>query len=139
MKRHYALSFSGVLALLAVEANAAPKVFFVSPQDGAIVPTEFVAQFGVQDLTVAPAGEPKSGVGHHHVVIDGAPVPKGSLIPFDERHLHFGKGQTEAPMKLKPGSHRLTLQFADGTHASYGPKLSHTIRITVKGEATPKP
>lgn len=121
------------------EGRAAPKVFFVTPRDNSEVPQEFVARFGVKDLTVAPAGERKPGEGHHHVIVDGGPVPRGEFVPFDDRHLHFGKGQTETTLKLSPGRHRLTLQFADGTHASYGPKLSHTIEVRVTEQARPTP
>jgi hypothetical protein len=54
------------------------------------------------------------------------------VIPKDAQHLHFGKGQTTAIIDLPHGKHRLTLQFADGIHRSYGSKLSATIEITVK-------
>ena len=40
----------------------------------------------------------------------------GTEIPFDETHLHFGKGQTEAALTLAPGKHKLTLQFANALH-----------------------
>jgi len=53
-------------------------------------------------------------------------------IPADEHPLHFGKGQTEAMLKLAPGRHKLQLQFADGAHRSYGPAMSKTITYTVK-------
>ena len=32
-------------------------------------------------------------------------VPLGTVVPADERHIHFGKGQTEAELKLKPGTY----------------------------------
>jgi len=31
-----------------------------------------------------------------------------------------------------PGKHRLTLQFADGLHRSYGSKMATSVNITVK-------
>ena len=40
----------------------------------------------------------------------------GEEIPFDETHLHYGKGQTEAAITLTPGKHKLTLQFANALH-----------------------
>ncbi|MBP6707250.1 MAG: DUF4399 domain-containing protein, partial [Achromobacter sp.] len=40
--------------------------------------------------------------------------------------------QTETELKLAPGKHTLTMQFADGAHRSYGPDLSSTISVTVK-------
>jgi hypothetical protein len=44
------------------------------------------------------------------------PSQAGAEIPFDETHLHFGKGQTEASIPLTPGKHTLTLQFANALH-----------------------
>ena len=41
------------------------------------------------------------------------------------------KGQTEAVLDLPPGDYKLTLQFADGLHRSYGKDLSATINIKV--------
>jgi len=46
--------------------------------------------------------------------------------------VHFGKGQTEAEVKLPPGNYKLTMQFADGFHLSYGKDMSATINIAVK-------
>ena len=66
------------------------------------------------------------------MIVDGAPTPAGQVIPADETHLHFGKGQSETEVKLKPGPHTLTLQFADGIHRSYGSQLATTINVTVK-------
>lgn len=70
--------------------------------------------------------------GHHHLLIDGKPLPKGEVIPATDHSLHFGKGQTETDVTLPPGQHTLTLQFGDGAHRSYGPDVSQTITINVK-------
>lgn len=76
----------------------------------------------------------------------------GAEIPFDDTHLHFGKGQTEAAVTLSPGKHKLTLQFANALHkrcacrggfanalwltvplrCSYGKGYSKTITVNVK-------
>jgi hypothetical protein len=53
------------------------------------------------------------------------------VIPTDDTHRHFGKGDTEAVLDLPPGNYKLTLQFADGLHRSYGKDLSATINIKV--------
>jgi hypothetical protein len=78
--------------------------------------------------------EPKDGatVSHHHLIVDGGAVAKGQVVPSDAQHVHFGRGQTETELSLKPGPHTLTLQFADGAHLSYGEMMSQTIHITVK-------
>ncbi len=108
------------------------KVMIVEPKDGATVATKFKVKFGVEGMKIESAGTLTPGSGHHHLIIDGTPTAKGQVVPADATHLHFGKGQTETELTLKPGAHTLTLQFADGAHTSYGEMMSHTIRITVK-------
>lgn len=84
-------------------------------------------------MKVQPAGELKEGTGHHHLIIDGEASPVGAVVPADETHIHFGKGQTEHKLEgLTAGEHTLTLQFADGHHKSYGPKFSAQVKVTVK-------
>lgn len=107
------------------------SVSFLSPTDGAKLKSPFTARFSVQGLRVAPAGKIEPGTGHFHVLIDSAPVKEGEVVPTDANHLHFGKGQTEAPITLTPGKHTLTLQFADGAHRAYGPMLTKTITVEV--------
>jgi len=108
------------------------KVFFVSPQDGATVTSPVKIQMGVEGMEVQPAGQIKDGSGHHHIVIDADPIAKGTLVPADEQHKHFGKGQTETELTLTPGQHTLQLQFANGVHLSYGEQMSSKITITVE-------
>ena len=119
-------------AMLASTLAQAASVSFVEPQDGATVPTTFPVKFSVEGMTVQPAGELSPTSGHHHLLIDAVSIPAGESVPFDERHIHFGKGQTEATMTLKPGTYKLTLQFANGAHQSYGEALSKTISVNVK-------
>jgi Domain of unknown function (DUF4399) len=116
---------------LTVHAQAA-RVFFIEPKDGATVTSPVHVKFGVEGMSVAPAGDMTQNKGHHHVLIDAGPMQKGLVIPADEKSLHFGKGQTEADIKLPPGDHTLTLQFGDGAHQSYGPEMSQTIKVHVK-------
>lgn len=117
------------------EKAAAPKahVFFVEPKDGATVPEKFTVKMGLEGMTLEPAGPPKEGTGHHHLLIDRKPLKKGTAVPVGETSLHFGKAQTETELTLKPGKHSLTLQLGDGNHLSYGPELSATIHVTVEG------
>lgn len=119
------------LAFLAPLASA-QSVHFIEPQDGATLPSTFKVRFGLDGMTVAPAGDMSEGTGHHHLLINVPDIPEGAVIPMDERHLHFGKGQTETELTLPPGRHRLTMQFADGLHRSYGDALRKTIEVTVK-------
>ncbi len=110
------------------------KVFFVSPKNGETVPTTFKVKFGVEGIKVRPAEENplEKTSGHHHLIINGTFIKENMVVPKDEKHIHYGKGQTEAEITLSPGEYTLTMQFADGSHLSYGEKLSSTIKITVK-------
>ncbi len=109
-----------------------PKVSFVEPKDGETVSENFTVKFGITGMKILPAGKLVPGAGHHHLIIDGSSVKKGDVVPADATHMHFGKGQTETTLKLAPGKHTLTLQFADSAHRSYGDTMSSTISITVK-------
>ena len=102
------------------------------PKDGATVTNPVHVKFAVEGMKIAPAGTMTDGTGHHHLLIDGQPVPKGTVIPANDKSLHFGKGQSETEITLPPGDHTLTLQFGDGAHRSYGPEWSKTITIHVK-------
>ena len=115
------------------------KVFFVAPHDGAEVTSPVKVQFGLKGMQIGPLGDLTPGKGHHHLIIDGKPIVKGEVVPADAKHIHFGKGQTETEVKLEPGEHTLTMQFADGAHRSYGPQMATTIRVIVKkGSLTSK-
>ncbi|VTZ28492.1 conserved hypothetical protein [Methylocella tundrae] len=111
---------------------ASPRVFFIEPQDGAVVISPFKVKFGLEGFALKPAGDATPDSGHHHLIIDGGPVPKDEIIPANEKSIHFGKAQTETQLTLPPGKHTLTLQFGNGGHLSYGPALSSTITVDVK-------
>jgi hypothetical protein len=108
------------------------KVFFVSPKDGETLTSPVKIQMGIEGMEVQPAGKIQDGSGHHHIIIDADPVTKGTLVPADENHKHFGKGQTETELNLAPGEHTLQLQFANGVHLSYGEQMSAKIKVTVQ-------
>ena len=108
------------------------SVSLLEPADGATVSSPFKVRFGVVGLTVEPAGDIKPASGHHHLLINLDALPAGESVPFTDRHLHFGKGQTETEVTLPPGRYKLTAQFANGAHQSYGKALSQTISITVQ-------
>jgi hypothetical protein len=113
-------------------ANHHQGVDFISPKDKDVVSQTFEVKFDVKGMKVAKAGVLEKGTGHHHIIIDGKPIPTGEVVPKNETHKHFGDGATSTTLTLKPGPHTLTLQFADGVHKSYGPEFSKTISITVK-------
>ena len=111
---------------------ASGKVVFVSPADGDTVKSPVKIVMGVEGMEVKPAGTQDEGTGHHHIIIGPAGIEKGTVVPADETHIHFGKGQTEAEVELEAGEHKITLQFADGNHTSYGEVMAATITITVE-------
>jgi hypothetical protein len=115
-----------------MKASTEKSVWFVEPRDGSTVGSPFKVVFGVKGMAVEPAGEIKADSGHHHLLIDLGPMNAGEAIPVDATHLHFGKAQTEAEVTLPPGKYKLTMQFANGAHVSYGPAMAATIEVTVK-------
>jgi len=117
---------------------AGARVFFIEPTDGAEVKgpavdgkVSLTVKMGAENIAVEEAGKQAQGAGHHHLIVDGEFVAMGAVVPKDDTHLHYGKGQTEATVMLTPGEHALTLQFADGAHMSYGPQLSANIKVKV--------
>ena len=125
-----------LLALIAVPtAFASERVFFESPAEGATVMSPVKVKFGLEGMKIAPLGDMTAKTGHHHLIINGQVIKSGETVPTDEKHLHFGKGQTETDLVLPPGKYTLTLQFGNGAHQSYGPGMSKTITVTV---AAPK-
>ena len=107
-----------------------PRVFIVSPQDGFVSETTSVkVVFGSENVQIVPAGavnEAKEdkcfAVGHHHLLVDNKAYPT-SWIPFDNNHLHFGQGQTEAVIE-RASTHTLQLVLGNSIH-----NASFTINI----------
>lgn len=115
--------------------EVAPDVHFVEPQDGDEVASPFDVTMAADGLTVEPAGEIHEGAGHLHILVDTDFVPPDELLPFDENHLHFGKGQLTTTLELEPGVHVLNLQFANGAHIALdGEQYRDTITVTVTGD-----
>ena len=123
-----------LLAALGCSTPGAPAqaVSLLEPANGATVSSPFTVRFGIRGMAVAPAGDVLANSGHHHLVINAGPVAAGAVVPFDAQHLHFGRGQTETEVTLPPGIYKLTAQFANGAHQSYGQAMSQTITVTVK-------
>jgi hypothetical protein len=137
MFRRTALAFVFATSTAAIVGCATPSmptnsVSLIAPADGATLTSPFKVQFGVKGMAVAPAGDVVANSGHHHLLINLAPIAAGEAVPFTPMHMHFGKGQTEAEVALAPGVYKLTAQFANGAHQSYGPSMSQTITVTVK-------
>jgi hypothetical protein len=112
--------------------EATEGLSFVNIEDGATLTSPFVLEMGVSGMQVEPKGEPRDGFGHHHLLINDDFTPTGTIIVADDTHIHYGGGQISDSVTLDPGSYKLTLQFADGMHVSYGEKWAKTINITVE-------
>ena len=125
-------TLGAVLAGCGAPPLSSRSVTLVEPTDGASVTSPFKVRFGVRGMAVAAAGDIVADSGHHHLLINSDAIPAGESVPFTERHLHFGKGQTEAEVKLSPGTYKLTAQFANGAHQSYGKAMSQSITVIVK-------
>ena len=109
------------------------KVFFRNLKDGQHVSSPLKVEMGVEGISLDTAGAIKAASGHHHLLIDaGDSLASGTVVPKDSTHLHFGKAQKETTVTLSPGKHKLTLQYADGIHRSYGGQLSKSISVNVK-------
>jgi hypothetical protein len=84
-------------------------------------------------MGVAPSGVKFDNTGHHHLLIDtDAPADPSAPLPATDKIVHFGKGQTETTVTLKPGKHTLQLLLADMNHIPHQPPvISKKITITV--------
>jgi hypothetical protein len=108
-------------------------VYFVSPADGETVSNPVSIVFGIDGMTVAPAGQDVPDSGHHHLLVDVGPPDLGSPIPKDENHIHFGDGSTSTEITLPPGEHTLQLLLGDYLHIPHDPPLvSDPITILVE-------
>lgn len=134
------LACVGLASANAQDSKSAPdaKVYFVNIKSGDTVSSPVLVQFGLKGMGIAPAGvdgELAANTGHHHLLVNNE--LKGDALkqplPMDAKHVHFGKGQTEAMVTLPAGTHTLQLLLADWTHIPHNPPvMSERITITVK-------
>ena len=133
-----ALTMVPVLALAGdakeVTSHKTVNLYFISPADGDVVSAEFVVQFGLNGMGVAPAGTDAPNTGHHHILIDVDEMPEMNVpLPKSDQVRHFGGGQTEAVLQLSPGKHTLQLVLGNYSHIPHMPPImSEKITITVK-------
>ena len=121
---------TAITALPAIPDGA--KVFFANLKDGQTVKSPFKVEMGVEGIGLDTAGTIRQASGHHHILVNLDSLTAGTVIPMDSTHLHFGKAQQSAEVKLAPGKYKLTLQYADGIHRSYGARLSTSVNVTVQ-------
>jgi hypothetical protein len=109
-------------------------LYFIWPQDGAVIKGGFSCRFGLRNMGVTHAGDDFANSGHHHLLIDvDEPLDPNDAIPQDKNHLHFGVGQTEARIELPPGKHILQLVLGDAKHFPFKPPVvSKKITVFIK-------
>jgi hypothetical protein len=123
----------GALPIPRTPSPEGSGVYIISPANGATLSGQVTVRFGLRGMGIAPAGVPAPGTGHHHLILDASTPSLETVLPTDEHHLHFGKGQTEVTLDLPAGTHTLQLVFADQNHVPHQPPLvSERITITVK-------
>jgi uncharacterized protein DUF4399 len=128
---HHMAETAGIEPLPTIPAKA--RVFFVNLKNGQKIKSPFKVQMGASGIALDSAGVLRPASGHHHILIDaGDSLTASIVVPKDSTHLHFGNAQKEAELKLTPGEHKLTLQYADGIHRSYGGKLAASVTVTVQ-------
>jgi len=102
---------------LASAPRLAQQTHFTNLQDGAKIETPFVLTFGLTGMGIAPITKAQSKTGHHHLLINrDLPLDFNQPLPFNEQYVHFGKGQMETVLTLKPGDYTLRLVLADHRH-----------------------
>ncbi|HEY4368173.1 MAG TPA: DUF4399 domain-containing protein [Steroidobacteraceae bacterium] len=128
-----ALTAVAVAQVKRTPSPAGAEVYIISPADGATVKSPVTVKFGLKGMGIAPAGVAVDNTGHHHLLIDTDVPALDAPIPADANHIHFGKGQTESSIELKPGKHTLQLLLGDQLHIPHDPAVvSKKITITVK-------
>ncbi|MEK9863554.1 MAG: DUF4399 domain-containing protein [Verrucomicrobiota bacterium] len=109
------------------------RAYIIAPANGEVVGTTLKVQFGLSGMGIAPAGVKLDNTGHHHLLLDVDKMPDLNVpLPATEHVLHYGKGQTETVLKLKPGKHTLQLVLGDYLHLPHDkPVISEKITIHV--------
>jgi Domain of unknown function (DUF4399) len=112
---------------------AGATAYFITPEDGAEISGPVTVKFGLKGMGIAPAGIDYPDSGHHHLLINVDQLESlGMPIPTDDRHRHFGKGQTEVTLDLEPGTYTLQIVLGDKNHVPHDPPvMSEKITVTV--------
>ena len=119
------------------EGSSAPRIWFIQPEQEAVVTSPVAFEFGSENFIVEPRGdgEVHAGAGHHHIGVNTECLPAGELIPEANPWVHFGDGSAAIEMQLPPGEHTLTIQIGDGEHRTLDePGLCESITINVVEE-----
>ncbi len=95
----------------------AKEAYFSNLRDGESIETPFLLKFGLTGMGLAPIVKPVANAGHHHLLVNRElPMDFNKPLPFDDRYIHFGKGQMETVLNFAPGKYQLRLVMADNKH-----------------------
>ncbi len=125
-------------ASAATSAPGGAYLYIISPLDGQRIRGTVRCRFGLRNMGVTHAGDTTPNSGHHHLLIDvNESLDRSEPIPADNKHIHFGRGQTETELDLPPGVHTLQLVLGDAEHKLFDPPVvSRKIRIVVVAGGT---
>lgn len=114
--------------------NRQPEAYFSNLKDGESRVSPFVLRFGLSMRGLVPAGKTAGRAGHHHLLINQPlPLDFKKPLPFTEQYIHFGNGQMETVVNLKPGTYTLNLLLADQGHIPYF-VFSRPLRVTITAQ-----
>ena len=113
-----------------VAASPGARVYFANLRNVMVVSNPVTVVFGLEGMGVAPAGVEKAGTGHHHLMINVNGWDANAPLPATDNIRHFGGGQTQTTLDLKPGPHTLQLVLADQNHIPHHPVVMGE-RITI--------
>jgi hypothetical protein len=134
------LGLGSLLILAACGGGGGKKVYFGNLADGASVESPFKVEMKAEGLIVEPASMGvNEGHGHFHIIVDASLASPAEPMSKDEKHIHFGDGQTETTLDLPVGQHTLILQFAKGDHVPYDPPIYQQISVNVTKQNAPAP
>lgn len=120
----------------AAPTSGTPRVFFVAPQDGAEISSDFdlPLQFGSENYEISPIPEefdsPRADIGHYHFGFDTGCLPVGEVIPQGEGWVHIGDGSDTFSLQVEPGAYELTVQIGDDEHRTQN-GLCETIDVEI--------
>jgi Domain of unknown function (DUF4399) len=88
-------------------------LYFIWPQNGAVIKGGFWCRFGLRNMGVTHAGEDFQNSGHHRLLIDvNDPLDVNEPIPQDKNHVHFGAGPDRSSHRTAPASTRFSWCWA---------------------------
>ena len=124
----------GTIALPRSPSPDGARVFFITPADGDTVTSPVSIEFGIDGMSVVPAGDATKHSGHHHLIVN-ADLPAPDMpIPAGENYIHFGDGSPSTTLELPSGQHTLQLLLGDHLHVPHDPPVSsEVITISVVG------